>query len=137
MSRLNKQKGFTLLEMIVAIGIFTIVMLIGVTALITTVQAHRKSAALQTVLQGLEFSLDSIARGVRTGTIYHCGDDSLSNYDVRRDCDLSAAESTFAFEKDGGDIGDGSDQVVYQLASNRIERSTDGVAPFLLLHRQM
>ena len=75
----NKQKssGFTLVEMLVAIAVFMSVMVVAVTALISIVNANRKSQAIKSVVDNVTFAIDSISRDMRSGTDYRCGD--LSN----------------------------------------------------------
>jgi type II secretory pathway pseudopilin PulG len=77
----NKQKssGFTLVEMLVAIAVFMSVMVVAVTALISIVNANRKSQAIKSVVDNVTFAIDSISRDMRSGTDYRCGD--LSNSD--------------------------------------------------------
>lgn len=67
------QRGFTLVEMIVAIALFAVVMLVAVGSLLSLTGADRKAQALQSVMNNLNISLDGIVRNVRMGTKYHCG----------------------------------------------------------------
>ena len=69
----NTQRGFTLVEMIVAVGLFAVVMIICVTALLSMVDANRKAQALQSVMNNLNVAIDGMVRAVRMGTDYHCG----------------------------------------------------------------
>jgi len=68
----TSQKGFTLVEMIVAIALFAVVMLVAVGALLSLTGAHRKAQALQTVMNNLNISLDGMVRNIRMGTEYNC-----------------------------------------------------------------
>ena len=78
----NKQKssGFTLVEMLVAIAVFMSVMVVAVTALISIVNANRKSQAIKSVVDNVTFAIDSISRDMRAGTNYRCGDLSTDNF---------------------------------------------------------
>ncbi|MCX6717427.1 MAG: type II secretion system protein [Candidatus Taylorbacteria bacterium] len=71
----NKQKssGFTLVEMLVAIAVFMSVMVVAVTALISIVNANRKSQAIKSVVDNVTFAIDSISRDMRSGSDYRCG----------------------------------------------------------------
>src|SRR3989338_2524865 len=51
-------RGFTLVELIVSIGLFAIVMLISVGALLALTGANRKAQALQSVMNNLNVALD-------------------------------------------------------------------------------
>lgn len=66
-------KGFTLVEMVVAIGIFTVVAVVAVGALLKTIDANKKSQSIKTAVTNLNFALDSMTRELRVGTRYTCG----------------------------------------------------------------
>ncbi len=61
--------------MIVAVGLFTIVMLIAVTTLLALIDANRKARTLQSVVNNLNVALDGMVRSLRMGYTYRCGDD--------------------------------------------------------------
>lgn len=74
---LQKHKGFTLIEMMVSVSIFAIVMLISMGAILTIIDANRKSRTLTSVMNNISFAFDSITRTVKSGTdpvIYNSGD---------------------------------------------------------------
>jgi len=70
---MQSQKGFTLIEMIVAVALFAVVMLVSVGALLSLVGANRKAQSLQSVMNNLNIALDGMVRSVRMGSEYHCG----------------------------------------------------------------
>ena len=94
----NSENGFTLIEMIVAVGLFAIVMVICVSTLFALVNANRKAQALQSVMNNLNISLDNMARSIRMGRTYNCGNPPFSG---TRDCVSGGTE--FEFEPYGGD----------------------------------
>lgn len=121
-------RGFTLVEMIVAVALFAVVMLVSVGALLALVGANRKAQALQSVINNLNISLDGMVRAIRMGSQYHCG---TSSYSVAQDCaDNESGDTTFAFEPYGGDLSLPGDQWVYSYdaGSKRIYKSVDGGA---------
>jgi prepilin-type N-terminal cleavage/methylation domain-containing protein len=67
------KRGFTLIEMLVSIGIFALVMVLALGSLLSVSAAERKAEAIKTVMDNLNFALDSISRSVRYGENYHCG----------------------------------------------------------------
>ncbi len=68
----SKQKGFTLLEMIISLGIFTVVALIAVGALVRIMDLNRKSINLKAAINNANFALESMSREMRVGKNYYC-----------------------------------------------------------------
>jgi prepilin-type N-terminal cleavage/methylation domain-containing protein len=118
----NSKKGFTLIEMMVSVGIFAIVMTISAGTLFAIMDANAKSQALKSVMNNLNLALEGMSRNIRVGSTYHCSD--TSNIEVAEDCPFGS--SIFAFEKTGGNPETALDQVVYRLRQGQIERSLDG-----------
>lgn len=69
----NKQFGFTLIEMVVSLGLFTIVMFIATSAFLSIVDADRKSRATRIAMDNLNLALEDMSRRIKTGTNYKCG----------------------------------------------------------------
>lgn len=63
----KSEAGFTLIEMIVSVGLFSIVMVIMLGAVLTIVDVNRKSQTLTTVMNNLNFALESMTRTIKTG----------------------------------------------------------------------
>jgi len=68
----SRKKGFTLIEMLVSVSIFTLVMLIAVSAVFTIVASNKKAESLKSVMDNLDFALESMTRNIRTGSTYTC-----------------------------------------------------------------
>lgn len=133
---MNK-KGFTLIELMVSITIFSIVMLISVGALLSIIDANRKAQSLKSVMNNLNFALESMSRNIRVGTNYHCKPyDGIvppsvpSNITSTSDCSGEDGGVLFAFEGSNGDRSNPNDQIVYRLNGTHLERSTDSGATF-------
>lgn len=129
-------RGFTLIEMIVSMSIFIVTILIIVGALISLENASRKARTVRVVTDNMSAALDSMSRNVRMGTYLHCG--CSAPYDTPQNCPMTNDEGAggdvcLAFESQRGDPSIATDQYVYRLNANRIERSTDGGATFLAL----
>ncbi len=132
--------GFTLIEMMVAVALFSVVMVISVGVLISVVNASRRAEAVQAVIDNLDFALDDMSRTIRTATTYHCmTDSSLNTIGIPNDC-TDTPGSEIAVEPYGGDPSK-TDQVLYEFASKIacgsenfvggcIRKSTDGGANF-------
>ena len=81
MIRQKSQKGFTLIELIVSIAIFTIVMLIAIGAVLNAVDANRKAQNINVIVNNLNLAIESMARDLRTGSNYRsCGSQSGVSY---------------------------------------------------------
>ncbi len=68
----RSQIGFTLIEMIVALAVFSVVVTIAVGALLMLIASNEQLQAEQSVMTNLSFALDSMTREIRTGTAYFC-----------------------------------------------------------------
>ncbi|MBI2609849.1 type II secretion system protein [Candidatus Giovannonibacteria bacterium] len=80
------KKGFTLFEMIVAVGIFALVMVIALGTIFSILDAQRKAIALQTAYDNLRFAMESMSKEIRTGTGFHCGIDLSDISDTPENC---------------------------------------------------
>ena len=69
----TSQRGFTLIEMIVSIGIFTIVLFIATSAFLSVVNADRRSYATRVAVDNLTVALEDMSRRIKTGTTYEYG----------------------------------------------------------------
>lgn len=71
-SRGSGRRGYTLLELIVSVGIFSVIMLIVTSAYLNLVHLDRKARATSDVMTNLSFVVESMSREIRTGTNYRC-----------------------------------------------------------------
>ncbi|HEY6018493.1 MAG TPA: type II secretion system protein [Candidatus Paceibacterota bacterium] len=67
-----QSKGFTLIEVMVSVAIFSVVMTVSLGALLSMSDSDRRAEALKSVVNNLNFALDSMTRTIRTGYNYHC-----------------------------------------------------------------
>lgn len=58
--------------MVVSLGIFAVVAVVAVGALLKITDANKKSQSLKTAINNLNFALESMSREMRVGTDYHC-----------------------------------------------------------------
>jgi prepilin-type N-terminal cleavage/methylation domain-containing protein len=68
----NPQSGFTLVEMIVSLAVFSVVITMSVGALLMLVASNSQLQKEQSVMTNLSFAIDSMTREIRTGTLYYC-----------------------------------------------------------------
>jgi len=66
-------QGFTLIEMMISVALFTVVMIFGIGSLLTSNNSYHQTENLRKVIDNLSFSVEDIARTLRVGTHYICG----------------------------------------------------------------
>lgn len=76
----HKKAGFTLIEMIVSLGVFAVVVTITVGAILVLISTNQRLQAEQSVMTNLSFALDTMTREMRTGFNYYC--ESRANYNA-------------------------------------------------------
>jgi prepilin-type N-terminal cleavage/methylation domain-containing protein len=114
MTRQITKKGFTLVEMMVAIAVFSIVMVTAMSALLNVIDANSKARAIKTAINNVSFALEGISKDMRMGTEYECSVDgnifnksSCGNGGVteiryrspRADYDSGISKNKFAYYK--------------------------------------
>ena len=65
-------QGFTLIEIIVSLGLFSVVAVIPVGAFLKVIDANKQSQALKTAVDNTDFLLESMTREMRVGSNYTC-----------------------------------------------------------------
>jgi len=103
--------GFTLVELMVAIAIFSIVMVTAVSALMNVIDANNKARAIKTAINNISLALEGISKDMRMGTEYACGNNSEPNDNcpdggniikyrsIRADYDSALKQYGFAYYK--------------------------------------
>ena len=66
----KRSRGFTLIEIIVSLAIFSIVATVALGALVKIISTNKKAQSLQSSLTNLSFGLESMSRELRAGTRY-------------------------------------------------------------------
>ena len=119
-----RSRGFSLLEMVVAIGVFTIVITIAFGAFHSLLDTHRQMKALDSAMNNLNTSLESMTRDIRFGTHYFCEyEGSGSNWHDEDDANVEKDQyecSSLAFTFSGGENGE--ERTRYSLDSGRIKK---------------
>ncbi len=72
-SQISLNAGFTLVELLVSLALFTVIVTAAVGSLYTVNQASVKVGAMRTVLDNLSFATESMSRTIRTGDLIICG----------------------------------------------------------------
>lgn len=128
---MNTTRAFTLIEIMVAVSIFSVVMLVGVGALLTMVEVNKRAQGINSVMNNLNAAMEQMSRSIRVGSTYYCGDSSVapspSILSVSNDCPLNGG-LLIAFEPTNGDPENMDDQTVYRLNGTQLERSLESGA---------
>ena len=124
---LNKKfvGGFTLIEVMISIGLFTVVMIVGITAILRVNNTYRKARTQRSAVDNLSFMMEDMARNMRLGSHYRCIDEvgALLNIEISLDGDCPG----IAFEPfDSPATGDDDDQVVYFIEGDTMYKTTYG-----------
>ncbi len=77
MRKLKANRGFTLVEMLVSIGVFTVVMTVASGSLLSIIDANNKAQSLKSAVNNLNFAIESMAKNIRVGSKYtSCSSDN-------------------------------------------------------------
>ncbi len=115
--RSNNLSGFTLIELMVATTLFTIIMLMGVGSLVVSSNLAKTAQKLRTAVDNVNFAMESITRELRTGTHYECETDvvNMASIGYSLDCATSGG-NIIAFNPQ---VGSSSSRVAYKLTDAR------------------
>lgn len=100
-------RGYSLLELIVSLGIFSMVMLVVLGAYVTLISLDRQARANNQLASSLSFGIESMARSMRTGTEYSCNATTIPS-----NC-TSNPGSSISFCLEGRTCRDGDADVQY------------------------
>jgi len=109
--------GFTLIELVIAVGIFAVISLFATGALVVLFESNRKSSSIQSVMTNFNFAFEEMSREIRFGHTYHCGTSGSAS--SPRNCSNGDTYITFQFDTDDN----GSDeQVYYRFNGTELQR---------------
>ncbi len=66
-------RGFTLIEMLVALALFSVIITIVVGSFLSLISFNQATDSDRLVMDNLVFALDGMTRDFRSGTYYYCG----------------------------------------------------------------
>lgn len=128
----QRDAGFTLIELMVAVALFVVIMLVAMGALLSLIDANKKARALESVINNLNVTLDGMVRAMRMGNHYACNVTSLPGTYDTGGADCPGGGTTFSFTPFDGDPSDNGERFVYRYVPaaggepGRIERSKFG-----------
>jgi prepilin-type N-terminal cleavage/methylation domain-containing protein len=123
--RLQNFRGFTLLEMVVSVSIFTIVMTISIGAILTLDDSLQKAKTMRAAVENVSFALEGMAKKIRTGDYINCLAEPTNGFEILgvtndvspRDCPNGGKRITFKYDEQ-------NQFVSYQFRSGAIEVGT-------------
>lgn len=148
MRKKSKKNGFLLIEMLVAVSIFTIVMLISITAVLSILDVNKKNQSMKSVINNLNLVINGMAKNITVSKGYFCGladglypnGNNPNDYiGANADCNENAEQNTdpgkeitMLSNKDVDGDGDVNDVIRYRFVNDpetdigRVERSING-----------
>jgi prepilin-type N-terminal cleavage/methylation domain-containing protein len=129
MQHLNSERGFTLVETLVSLALFTVIATMSVGTLLILISGNSRVTSEQSVLTSLSFALDSMTREIRTGTEYYCGSVAeVTNAAVYNDAtavqNCINGNVAFSFREAGESItgGTGARRIAYYYQNDTLWR---------------
>lgn len=116
----ENSRGFSLVEMIVAVALFAIVMLVSIGALMSLITANRKARALESTMNNLNIALDGMVRSIRMGSTYHCG----GSAPLTSTFSCPDGDTQITFEPLGGSSSNAIDQWTYSYSGTTLYKKS-------------
>ena len=126
---LSKAKGYTIIETMIAVSLFVIIIMAGMGALLNANLLHQKSQSMRSIMDNLSFIMEDMGRNLRTGSNYHCIDDSVISGSSLLNPHSCGSGGGISFKSNL----DGSQWVYYISSDGKIFRSLDGGNSFVQL----
>ncbi len=124
-------RGFSLIEILVSVSLFTFVCLLAVSTLIATYKINTRLKATRNVYDNLNFVLEDLLRESKQGSGYYClsateisaSSVNLGDYSLVKDCATGAGGIGVVFQPQGYDL---SKRVAYfyQSSTKQIVKET-------------
>lgn len=111
----KQHAGFSLIELLISMTIFSIVVTIATSTLLVLIDANSRALNKQAILNNFTFALDSLTREVRSGYNYYCDTvasepSGVESFDATQDCASGGNYLSFIESGDGLTTGSGSDK---------------------------
>ncbi len=128
-SKIQQQKGYTIIETMIAVSLFLVIVMSGMGAILNANLLHQKSRDMRSIIDSLSFAMEDMSRNIRTGYNYHCvlSSDSTTPTLAELSTPKSCANGyAIVFESSNGSVADLSDQWIYYIASGKLYKATHG-----------
>jgi len=123
-NKLMEQRGFSLIEVLVSLSIFTVVVTISVGSLMVLITANSRAQNMQSLMTNISYSLDSMTRELRTGADYYCATFASLPVTGATVSDCTSGSSAVSFNEGGQSLTSGasSRRIAFRLQNGTIER---------------
>ena len=123
MNTSSHKKGFTLVEMLLSLSLFTVIAFLGTSAMLVVVASNKTSQSVSSVMSNLNLALEAMSRNIRVGSMYYCGTYS-GGYPVSTslDCAVGSGQSTMTFLAENS-----TDTYTYAKSGATIHKYLNGV----------
>ena len=108
-----KKGGYTLIELLVSIGIFSIIVTIAVGGFVRALNTQKQATSLMAVNTNVASTIELMEREIRTGTNFSSLSPEILNFVNAKGESVSYALVGEAIEKDGSKITDDNVSVKY------------------------
>ncbi|SRR5258708_22772965 len=124
----QNQGGYTIIETMIAISLFLVVVMTGMTSLLNASAVHQKSQDMRSILDSTSFIMEDMSRNIRTGSKIHCiiGNDDFTGLSVPKSSPSGGNCWGIAFKPSNGNINNPNDLWVYYISNGEIWKSTQG-----------
>lgn len=122
---LKDKKGITLLELIVAVGIFSVVVLLATAIFKTALEGQRSAIAAQNLQESMRYAMEVMSKEMRTAQKDVGAPGQCPNVGNGVVYDLSASGDEIDFKNYN------SECVNYRLNGTRLEITRDGASGFI------
>lgn len=119
-------KGFSLVELLISLGIFVTVMTISLGSVLSIIDAGRKATALKAVMTNLNFAIEVMSREVKFGKNYYCGVSTNAPHTNVQDCTGNALPPGTAITF----LSSSGVDTIYRLNGTQVEKSVDNGANY-------
>jgi len=97
-----RTRGFTLIELVVSIGLFSTLMLLSTGSVLSMLDASRKARNTRIAIDNVSAAIDYMSREIRLGSMFHCGASGPLT-DPQACSHTAGGDEYLAFERAGGD----------------------------------
>lgn len=111
----KNQNGFTLMELIVVLALFSVMGLIIIDVFLLSMRSQRQASARQTILVNLRYAVETISRQIRTSEL-----DYSYEYDLDNDDGIQGSEQELHLKDAQGNI------YAYYLSDETLKISING-----------